>query len=135
MGLTAGIKFSSGCPLNCTYCGQWLLWKTWRHRSPRNLVSELTTLAKEYGVKIVWLADENFAADQQLVHQVLELLVEANLGLSLNINMTAADVVRDAACLPLYKAAGVDYVVMGVESLENEVVEAVHKNNPYAVSQ
>jgi anaerobic magnesium-protoporphyrin IX monomethyl ester cyclase len=102
-----------------------MFWKKWRHRSPQNLVEQLTVLARDYGVKIVWLADENFAADQGLTREVLERLIEADLGLSLNINMTAADVVRDAALLPLYKAAGVDYVVMGVESLEDEVVSAV----------
>lgn len=135
LGRSAGMQFSRGCPLTCTYCGQWLFWKKWRHRSPSNLVGELTTLAREYGVKIVWLADENFAADRQTVLEVLHLLVEADLDLSLNINMTAADVVRDADLLPLYKAAGVDYVVMGVESLEDGVVDAIRKNNPYHLSK
>ncbi len=59
----------------------------------------------------------------------------ASTTLSLNVNMTAADVVRDSELLPLYKAAGVDYVVMGVESLDDRVVEAVRKNNPFAISQ
>jgi anaerobic magnesium-protoporphyrin IX monomethyl ester cyclase len=40
------MQFSRGCPLTCTYCGQWLFWKKWRHRSPRNLVGELATLAR-----------------------------------------------------------------------------------------
>lgn len=135
LGRAAGIQFSRGCPLTCTYCGQWLFWKKWRHRSPANLVIHLTTLARDYGVKIIWLADENVAADRATVRAMLERLVAANLGLSLNINMTAADVVRDADLLPLYKAAGVDYVVMGVEALDDRVVAAVRKNNPYAVSR
>jgi anaerobic magnesium-protoporphyrin IX monomethyl ester cyclase len=134
LGRSAGMQFSRGCPLTCTYCGQWLFWKRWRHRSPENLVRELTILARQYGVKIVWLADENFAADREATRQVLELLVQADLGLSLNVNMTAADVVRDADLLPLYKAAGVDYVVMGVESLDDGVVASVRKNNPFDVS-
>lgn len=135
LGRSAGMQFSRGCPLTCTYCGQWLFWKKWRHRSPQNFVGELTRLAREYGAKIVWLADENFAADRQAVQEVLSLLIEADLDLSLNINMTAADVVRDADLLPLYKAAGVDYVVMGVESLEDQVVTSVRKNNPFQVSK
>ena len=35
VGRSAGMQFSRGCPLTCTYCGQWLFWKKWRHRSPR----------------------------------------------------------------------------------------------------
>ena len=135
IGRSAGMQFSRGCPLTCTYCGQWLFWKKWRHRSPRNFVGELATLARDYGVKIVWLADENFAADRDAAREALELLVEADLDLSLNVNLTAADVVRDADLLPLYKAAGVDYVVMGVESLEDGVIDAIRKNNPYRVSR
>ncbi len=135
VGRSAGMQFSRGCPLTCTYCGQWMFWKKWRHRSPRNFVAQLRTLAEEYGVKIVWLADENFAADPEAAREVLELLGESKLDLSLNINMTAADIVRDADMLPLYKAAGVDYVVMGVESLEDNVVAAVRKNNPYQISR
>lgn len=135
LGRSAGIQFSRGCPLTCTFCGQWLFWKKWRHRSPENFVGELALLVREYGVKIVWLADENFAADRQVVQEVLKRLVTANLDLSLNINMTAADVVRDADLLPLYKAAGVDYVVVGVEALEDEVVSSVRKNNPFHVSK
>ncbi|MCB0013581.1 MAG: radical SAM protein, partial [Anaerolineales bacterium] len=133
-GRAAGIQFSRGCPLTCTYCGQWLFWKKWRHRSPENFVAQLRLLAEEYGVKIVWLADENFGADRAAAEAVLRLLVEADLGLSLNINMTAADIVRDADLLPLYKAAGVDYVVMGVESLDDGVITQIRKNNPFAIS-
>ena len=135
IGRSAGMQFSRGCPLTCTYCGQWMFWKQWRHRSPENLADELTKLARDYGVKIVWLADENFAADRNAAAEVLRRLIDAKLGLSLNVNMTAADVVQQQDLLHLYKAAGVDYVVMGVESLEDGVVAAVRKNNPYAVSK
>jgi anaerobic magnesium-protoporphyrin IX monomethyl ester cyclase len=49
--------------------------------------------------------------------------------------MTAADVVRDADILPLYKRAGIDYIVMGIESLNDQVIANVRKNNPYAISK
>jgi anaerobic magnesium-protoporphyrin IX monomethyl ester cyclase len=135
VGRSAGMQFSRGCPLTCTYCGQWLFWKRWRHRSPQNVVNELTILARRYGVKIVWFADENFGGDREALKELLALLVEADLGLSLNVNMTAAGVVANADLLPQMKAAGVDYVVMGIESLEDGVVAHVRKNNPFAISR
>jgi anaerobic magnesium-protoporphyrin IX monomethyl ester cyclase len=135
LGRSAGVQFSRGCPLTCTYCGQWLFWRRWRHRSPADLVGQLTILARDYGVKVVWLADENFGVDRRATEDVLDRLIAADLGLSLNVNLTAADVVRDADLLPRYKAAGVDYVVMGVESLEDAVIATVRKNNPAAVSR
>ena len=92
-------------------------------------------LANQYGVKIVWFADENFAADREVARRILEMIVEADLGLSLNLNMTAADVVRDADLMPLYKRAGVDYLVMGIETLKDEVVTSIRKNNPFEISK
>ena len=131
----AGLQFSRGCTLTCTYCGQWLFWKKWRHRSPENVLEQLKILANQYGVKIVWFADENFAADHEVAKRILTLIAEANLGLSLNLNMTAADVVRDADLIPLYKRAGVDYIVMGIETLKDQVVTNIRKNNPFEISK
>jgi len=131
----AGFQFSRGCPLTCSYCGQWLFWKKWRHRSPENTVEQLKLLKEKYGVTMVWFADENFSADREMTKRLLELIVAADLRLSLNINMTAADVVRDADLMPLYKKAGIDYVVMGVESLKDSVIEGIRKNNPFAISK
>ena len=131
----AGLQFSRGCTLTCTYCGQWMFWKKWRHRSPENVVEQLRILVNQYDVKIVWFADENFAADRETAKRTLELIAEANLGISLNLNMTAADVVRDAELIPLYKRAGVDYIVMGIETLNDEVVTNIRKNNPFEISK
>ena len=131
----AGLQFSRGCPLTCTYCGQWMFWKKWRHRSPENVVEQLKILKNQYGVKIVWFADENFAADRDLARQTLQNMAGADLGLSLNLNMTAADVVRDADLIPLYKRAGVDYIVMGIETLKDDVVTSIRKNNPFEISK
>ena len=134
-GRAAGMQFSRGCTLHCTYCGQWSFWRRWRHRSPQNLADELETLVHGYGVRIVWLADENFAANREAARQALEAIIERDLKLSINLNMTAADVVRDADLLPLYKQAGVDNIVMGVEALEDDTVAKVQKNNPVEISR
>ncbi len=134
-GPAAGLQFSRGCPLTCSYCGQWLFWKKWRHHSPEKLVEQISELVEKYGVKFIWFADENFSADRETTVRVLELIRDAKLNISMNLNMTAADVVRDADLLPLYKAAGIDYIVMGIESLEDSVIASVRKNNPYAISK
>ncbi len=131
----AGLQFSRGCTLTCSYCGQWMFWKKWRHRSPENLVEQMRILSQEYGVKLIWFADENFSADKDTVQRLLKLIITAKLDLSLNINMTAADVVRDADIIHLYKAAGIDYIVMGVESLKDDIIVNIRKNNPFETSK
>ncbi len=134
-GRAAGMQFSRGCTLHCTYCGQWSFWRRWRHRSAENFADELEKLVRDYGVRIVWLADEHFAADPDAAHAALAAVAARGLDLSINLNLTAAAVVRDAERLALYKAAGVDNVIMGVEALNDQTVAAVHKDNPFAVSK
>jgi anaerobic magnesium-protoporphyrin IX monomethyl ester cyclase len=131
----AGLQFSRGCPLTCTYCGQWMFWKKWRHRSPENIVENLRLLVEKYGVQFVWFADENFSADKELTKALFKKIIDAKLDLSMNLNMTAADIVRDADIMPLYKAAGIDYIVTGVEALEDGVIQNIRKNNPFSVSK
>ncbi len=131
----AGLQFSRGCPLTCTYCGQWLFWKKWRHRSPENIDSQLKLLVEKYGVQFIWFADENFSVDKEMVKTLFQMIIDAKLNLSMNLNMTAADIVRDADLMPRYKAAGIDYVVTGVEALEDSVIQNIRKNNPFAVSK
>ena len=63
----AGLQFSRGCTLTCSYCGQWMFWKKWRHRSPENIVEHLKILKEKYDVDYVWFADENFSADRETV--------------------------------------------------------------------
>jgi len=131
----AGLQFSRGCTLTCSYCGQWMFWKKWRHRSPENIVEQLKILKNDYDVDYVWFADENFSADREALIRLLNLIIDSNLNLSLNINMTAADVVRDADIIPLYEAAGIDYIVMGVESMKDSVITNIRKNNPFEISK
>jgi anaerobic magnesium-protoporphyrin IX monomethyl ester cyclase len=37
--------------------------------------------------------------------------------------------------IPLYKRAGVDYIVMGIESLKDHVITGIRKNNPFETSK
>ena len=69
------IQFSRGCPHSCSYCGQRLFWKKWRHRDPQLLADEIEMLNKKYGVEVINFADENPAADQRAWVEFLEALI------------------------------------------------------------
>lgn len=58
-GRIALTQFWRGCPLSCTWCGQWKLWEKWRHRGIAPLAEELEFLEKKCGVSMVWTVDEN----------------------------------------------------------------------------
>ena len=121
------IQFSRGCPYPCTYCGQSLFWKKWRHRSAQSLADEMEMLHKEYGVLVFNFADENPSSNPKAWREFLEALVAKNLKLILVGSIRADNIVRDAAFLHLYKKAGFERFLLGIENYDEVVLERIKK--------
>jgi len=126
---SSGIQFARGCPNACGFCGQWMFWRRFRHRSPQNIVDQIELLMNKYKVKHIWPADEHFTADRQALEEVLNELIKRGLRPSMSINATVDSIVRDADILHLYKKAGIDFIAMGVESDNDEVVARFGKSS------
>ncbi|MFT3979873.1 MAG: magnesium-protoporphyrin IX monomethyl ester anaerobic oxidative cyclase [Ferruginibacter sp.] len=121
------IQFSRGCPYPCTYCGQSLFWKKWRHRDPQLLADEIEMLHKEYGIEVINFADENPSSNPRAWRQFLEALIAKNLRLILVGSIRADNIVRDAAFLHLYKKAGFERFLLGIENYDELVLEKIKK--------
>lgn len=121
------IQFSRGCPYPCTYCGQSLFWKKWRHRDPQKLADEIEVLAKTRGIEVINFADENPSSNPKAWRAFLEALVAKNLGLTLVGSIRADNIVRDAEFLHLYKKAGFERFLLGIENYDATVLERIKK--------
>lgn len=121
------IQFSRGCPYPCTYCGQSLFWKKWRHRDPQLLADEIDMLHHKYGIEVVNFADENPSSNPKAWRAFLEALVAKNLKLILVGSIRADNIVRDAAFLHLYKKAGFERFLLGIENYDEVVLEKIKK--------
>ena len=121
------IQFSRGCPYPCTYCGQSLFWKKWRHRDPQLLADEIEMLHKKYGVLVFNFADENPSSNPTAWRAFLEALVAKNLKLILVGSIRADNIVRDADFLHLYKQAGFERFLLGIENYDELVLEKIKK--------
>ncbi len=80
---------------------------------------------------MVWIADENWGCDQQIFFALLESIASRNVGMQIVCTMCADHIVRDADRIDLYRQAGIICVGMGVESLDEGVLERIGKNNGY----
>ncbi|UPT68150.1 MAG: B12-binding domain-containing radical SAM protein [Sphingobacteriales bacterium JAD_PAG50586_3] len=121
------IQFSRGCPYPCTYCGQSLFWKKWRYRNPQKLADEMEMLHKEYGVLVFNFADENPSSNPKAWREFLEALVAKNLKLILVGSIRADNIVRDAEFLHLYKKAGFERFLLGIENYDEVVLAKIKK--------
>lgn len=121
------IQFSRGCPYPCTYCGQSLFWKKWRHRDPQLLADEIEMLHKKYGIEVINFADENPSSNPKAWREFLEALVAKNLKLILVGSIRADNIVRDADFLHLYKKAGFERFLLGIENYDEVVLAKIKK--------
>jgi anaerobic magnesium-protoporphyrin IX monomethyl ester cyclase len=121
------IQFSRGCPYPCTYCGQSLFWKKWRHRDPQLLADEIEMLHYKYGIEVINFADENPSSNPKAWKAFLEALIAKDLKLILVGSIRADNIVRDADFLHLYKKAGFERFLLGIENYDEVVLEKIKK--------
>jgi anaerobic magnesium-protoporphyrin IX monomethyl ester cyclase len=128
-------QFSRGCPHHCHYCGQHGFWRAWRHRDPVQFAAELARLHREQGVELINFADENPTADRATWQAFLEALIAQKVPVILIGTTRASDIVRDADILHLYKKAGVARFLLGLESTDDETLQAIHKGSTRAIDR
>lgn len=126
------VQFSRGCPHVCNYCGQRGFWTRWRHRDPQKFAKELAWLHRNHGVEVVNFADENPTSCRKTWQAFLEALISENVPLILVGSTRADDIVRDADILHLYKKAGVDRFLLGIENYDENTLRKIRKGGTTA---
>lgn len=125
----AVVSFARGCVSGCTFCSQQLFWEqSWRSRSPANFVAELRALRDDHGVNVVMIADESPATNQKKWREILDLLIEADLGIEILMETRVVDILRDEDIIDLYREAGILHIYVGVESGSQETLDQFNKN-------
>lgn len=121
------VQFSRGCPHLCNYCGQRGFWTRWRHRDPQLLAREIARLHRDHGVEVFNFADENPSAGRKPWRAFLEALIAERVAVTLVGSTRADDIVRDADILHLYKAAGFERFLLGMENTDEATLKLIRK--------
>ena len=133
--LGLSVQFSRGCPHLCNYCGQRGFWTRWRHRDPKKLAAEIGRLHREHGVQVFNFADENPSAGRKPWKAFLEALIAENVDVTLVGSTRADDIVRDADILHLYKKAGFERFLMGMENTDEATLALIKKGGTTAADR
>jgi anaerobic magnesium-protoporphyrin IX monomethyl ester cyclase len=129
LGRAAVSQFSRGCPHRCTFCGQKQFWVKWRYRDPVKVADEIEWLYRTHNIRFISLADENPTTVKSKWRKLLEEIIDRDIQVHFFISIRTSDIVRDADILPLYKKAGIQYVLLGIESADPEVLKAIKKGS------
>jgi anaerobic magnesium-protoporphyrin IX monomethyl ester cyclase len=80
-GRLAITSSARGCGQRCSFCSQQKFWeRTWRGRDPLRFVKELEHLRDTYGVRVTMLSDETPTSSRPRWEQILDLLIERQVG-------------------------------------------------------
>lgn len=121
-----GILTSRGCPARCTFCANYVTGRAFRHRSAGNVVDELRTLHRRWGVSFTPCWDDALTAQPKHLDSLCEALttqLEFPFAFSA---ITRANLVTPAL-LKKMRAAGLVHVNFGVESGDEEVLRLIRK--------
>jgi len=127
---------SRGCNQACTFCSQQKFWRrTWRARSPENVVAELELLRDRYGVGVAMFSDETPTLDPRRWNRFLELLAEREIGTDLLMEARVNDILRDRELMPLYNEAGIKHIYVGTERTDQASLDMFKKNTQVSMGK
>jgi anaerobic magnesium-protoporphyrin IX monomethyl ester cyclase len=127
-GRMAAVLTSRGCMMGCSFCSHRAFWRAdWRARDPRKVVEEFRLLVEKYQVEFITLIDPYPTKDRARWEALLDLLIEARLGVGLLMETRVEDVIRDEDILHKYKAAGVFHLYLGAEGSTEEQLVSLNK--------
>ena len=133
---TARVISSRGCVANCSFCSiprfeRLQKGRRWRARSADNVLDELTYLKEKFHIKTVLFAEDNFigtgSAGKKRVRQIAEGILSRELGIRFRILCTTESLIACESLLPLLKKAGLDRVIVGIESASPNALKIFKK--------
>ena len=124
------ILSSRGCPYGCLFCADHLVHgKTFRYRSPENIVKEIEEL-RERGVRDFNFLDDNFTLLTDRADKICDLIIEK--GINKDMIWRCTNGIRvDKVSLELLKKmkkAGCYLIALGIESGNEEILRKMKKN-------
>jgi len=125
LGTGCSMETSRGCTAQCSFCGEYQLWK-FRSRSADAIVSELKTQKEKYGISRVWFVDSLINGNIKAFRELVDKMIEADLGISWNV-YARCDGRMDKEFAKKVVAAGCSCLSWGVESGSQKVLDDMRK--------
>ena len=124
------IYTSRGCPWSCSFCANDKMHKSWRGRSPENVVAEIQTLHNPEKKKLIKIWDANFLTNIKRAEAICDLMLERGLtNFRIMTETRAKDIVRAERILEKLRAVGLNKVGLGIESPNPQTLELMNKKN------
>lgn len=130
-----GVIISSrGCPGHCVYCTVKAVWgRTWRGRSPKNVVDEIEFLMKEFSVSEIAFLDDSASVDKKRWNGICDEIIKRKINIKWMTPNGIAHWTLDKPTLRKMHQSGCYRVTFGIESGNPETRRFLGK--PYPLQQ
>lgn len=117
------INTMRGCPYACKWCSRAVYGKTYRRRSPENVVDEILDLKANYQFDKIWFVDDVFTINHKWLREFSRLMVAKGAITPYEV-ISRADRMNDEV-LRLLKDSGCFRVWIGAESGSQAILDAM----------
>lgn len=123
----APLVTSRGCPYSCIYCTKSIFGRTFRSRSPKNVMEEIDYLINAFGIKQIDILDDNFSLDVKRAEKICDMIIDSKYDIVINCqNGLRVDRLTKSLIQKL-KRAGVFKVGIGIESGNEKILNVIKK--------
>lgn len=122
----ADIITSRGCTNLCAFCTTSRMFAPYRKRSVNSVIAEIKHY-RDLGFEYMNFEDDNFTADPERVKEICRRMIDENLQFKETFFFGRTDMANDPEMLDLLAAAHCTWVLIGIESLNQESLDAINK--------
>lgn len=115
-----------GCVSDCLFCGTKSIYKgKWRGRDPKKVVDEIQEIREKYGIRDIWMWDENFLLVRERTIQICKEIIDRGLDIEMCC-MGRVDCV-DEEVIDYLAKAGCYNINYGIESSDLNTLKTINK--------
>jgi anaerobic magnesium-protoporphyrin IX monomethyl ester cyclase len=119
---------SRGCPYNCAFCGTVAIWhRLWRPRSAKNVVDEIESDIKTWGIEEVHFNDENMTVDGNRLREICRDIIKRKLKIAWQVPNGVRTERLDKETLMLMKKSGCYHITVAPENASKKVLKLMNK--------
>ena len=123
----ANVISTRGCPYRCTFCTTSRMFAPYRQRSVDNVMAEIR-MYKNMGFRYMNFEDDNFTADKARAKEICRRIIAEHLQFRETFFFGRTDMANDPELLDLLQQAHLTRVLIGIESLNQQALDAVNKH-------
>jgi anaerobic magnesium-protoporphyrin IX monomethyl ester cyclase len=122
-----GLMTSRGCPARCTFCANYVTGRSYRWRSPQNVVAEMVALRERHDVGHFPFWDDAFTARRSRLNALCDAIVAEPRLRGVTWTCITPGLMVKPHDLARMRAAGCVAVNFGIESGDAKVLQAIQK--------